>query len=71
VAKLGEMGGYVDSATACYGSSVGLNPDISQNLKVSKGAANTLKPTRKIYTKKKNYSNPKNAFCQKMIFTGK
>jgi hypothetical protein len=53
VAKLGEMGGYVGSAPACYGSSVGLNPDISQNLKVSKGAANTLYSPPKIYKQRR------------------
>jgi hypothetical protein len=39
------MGGQVGSAPACYGSSVGSNPDISQKHKmgdVSKGVANTL-----------------------------
>ncbi len=40
-----EMGGYVDSAPACYGSYLGSNPDISQKYKmgdISKGVANTL-----------------------------
>ena len=46
-----EMGGYVDSAPACYGSSLGSNPDNSQKYKmgdISKGLAN---PPKK-YTKK-------------------
>jgi hypothetical protein len=40
-----EMGGYVGSAPACHGSSLGLNPDISQKYKmgdISKGVAKTL-----------------------------
>ncbi len=40
-----EMGGQVVSAPACYGSSLGSNPDISQKYKVaegSSGVANTL-----------------------------
>jgi hypothetical protein len=41
------MGGSVGSAPACYGSSLGSNPDISQNTfkmgdMVRKGVANTL-----------------------------
>ena len=52
VAKLGrmgglvrEMGGKVDSPLACYDSSLGSNPDISQKDKmaeISKGVGNTL-----------------------------
>jgi hypothetical protein len=41
-----EMGGSVGSAPACYGSSLGSNPDISQKYKmgdISKGVANTKK----------------------------
>jgi hypothetical protein len=38
---------------ACYGSSLGSNPDISQkylrNDIISKGGANTLKPAKKFY----------------------
>jgi hypothetical protein len=40
-----EMGGYFDSAPACYGIYLGSNPDISQKYKmgdISKGIANTL-----------------------------
>jgi hypothetical protein len=40
-----EMGGYVGSAPACYGSSLGSNPDISQKYKMgdlSKVMAYTL-----------------------------
>jgi hypothetical protein len=47
------MGGSVGSAPACYGSSQGLNPDISQKYKmvdISKGVANTL-------TRQKNPQN--------------
>jgi hypothetical protein len=54
VAKLREMGGQVGSAPACYGSSLGSNPDISQKYKmcdISNGLANTLKPAKKIYKK--------------------
>jgi hypothetical protein len=39
------MGGYVGSAPACYGSSLGSNADISQIYKmgdISQGVANTL-----------------------------
>jgi hypothetical protein len=39
------MGGSVVSASVCYGSSLGSNPDISQKYKmgdISKGVANTL-----------------------------
>jgi len=39
------MGGQVVSAPACYGSSLGSNPGISQNYKmgdISKGVAKTL-----------------------------
>ncbi len=41
------------SARACYGSSLGSNPDISQKYKmgdgdISKGVANTLKPEKNI-----------------------
>jgi hypothetical protein len=41
------MGGKVDSAPACFGSSLGSNPAISQKFKmpmsdISKGVANTL-----------------------------
>jgi hypothetical protein len=51
------MGGLVGSAPACYGSSLGSNPDISQNYKkyqnikmgdISKGVANTLLPEKKL-----------------------
>ncbi len=35
MAKLQEMGGYVGSAPACYGSSLDLDPDISQKYKIS------------------------------------
>jgi hypothetical protein len=52
------MGGYVGSAPACYGSSLGSNPDISQKYKMgdlSKGVANTLWYAKK-YTNKKRYS---------------
>jgi hypothetical protein len=62
VAKLGrwvaklvrEMDGELGSAPACYGSSLGSNPDNSQEYKmgdISKGVANTLQPVKK-YTKK-------------------
>ncbi len=54
VAKLREMGGQVGSAPACYGSSLGSNPDMSQKYKmcdISKGLVNTLKPINKIYKK--------------------
>jgi hypothetical protein len=34
VAKFRGMGGQVDSAPACYGSSLGSNPDISQKFKI-------------------------------------
>ncbi len=43
-----EMGGYVGSEPAYYGSSLGSNPDISQNMKkykmgdISKGVANSI-----------------------------
>jgi hypothetical protein len=40
-----EMGGLVGSAPACYGSSLGSNPDISQKYNVgnkSRGVAVTL-----------------------------
>ncbi len=40
-----EMGGLVGSAPACYDSSLGLNPDISQKYKmgdISKEVANTF-----------------------------
>jgi hypothetical protein len=40
-----EMGGLVGSEPACYGSSLGLNPDISQKYKkgdISKEVINTL-----------------------------
>jgi hypothetical protein len=56
VAKLREMGGQVGSAPACYGSSLGSNPDMSQKYKmcdISKGLANTLKPTKKVGIQKK------------------
>jgi hypothetical protein len=48
------MGGQVGSAPACYGSSLGVNRDISQKYKIgdiSKGVPNTLWPLKK-YTKK-------------------
>jgi hypothetical protein len=48
------MGGSVDSAPACYGSSLGSNPDIVQKYKmgdISKGVANTLSPAKKIFKK--------------------
>ncbi len=44
-----EMGGLVGSAPACYSSSLGANPDISQKFKmgdISKGVANTLYPAK-------------------------
>jgi hypothetical protein len=44
------MGGYKYSAPACYGSSLGSNPDISQKCKmvdISKGVANTLQLAKK------------------------
>jgi hypothetical protein len=40
-----EIGGLVGSGSACYGSSLGSDPDISQKYKMRdliKGAANTL-----------------------------
>jgi hypothetical protein len=40
-----EMGGLVNSAPACYGSSLGSKADISQKYKmgdINKGVANTL-----------------------------
>ncbi len=43
--KSREMGGYVGSTPTSNGSSMGSNPDISQNYKmgdISKGVANTL-----------------------------
>jgi hypothetical protein len=46
------MGGQVGSAPACYGSSLGSNPDIAQNTKmgdIAKGVVNTLKPAKNIY----------------------
>ncbi len=49
-----KMGSLVGSAPACYGSSLGSNPDISQKYKmgnISKGVANTLQPAKK-YTNK-------------------
>jgi hypothetical protein len=50
------MGGKVDSAPACYGSSLGSKSrDISQKYKIddiSKGVANTLSRAKKIYNKK-------------------
>ncbi len=48
-----EMGGYVGSAPACYDSSLGSNPDISQIYKmgeISKGVANILYSLLKKYT---------------------
>jgi hypothetical protein len=48
------MGGQVGIAPACFGSSLGSNPDISQKYKVgdiSKGVANTLYPAKKLYKK--------------------
>jgi hypothetical protein len=41
-----EMDGQVGSAPACYGSSLGSNPDISQKHKMGD---NTLKPAKNIY----------------------
>jgi hypothetical protein len=43
--KVREMGSEVGSAPACYGSSMGSNPDITQKYKmgdISNGVANTL-----------------------------
>ncbi len=58
VAIIREMGGYVGSAPAGNGSSLGSNLDISQKDKmgdISKGVvANTLEPAKK-YTKIKKY----------------
>ncbi len=45
IATLEEMGAKVGSATTCSGSSLGSNPDISQNYKmgdIGTGVANTL-----------------------------
>ncbi len=45
------------SEPACYGNSLGSNPDISQKYKmgdISKEVANTLYPAKKIY--KKNFT---------------
>ncbi len=43
MAKFMEMGGYVGRAPALLsGSSLGSNPDISQEYKMGKGVANTL-----------------------------
>jgi hypothetical protein len=45
VAKLREMGGLVGSASVCYGSPLGSNPEISQKYKMggmSKGMADIL-----------------------------
>jgi hypothetical protein len=50
------MGGKVGSALACYGSSQGSNPDISQKYKMDnlgKGVASTLKPAKKYTNKNK------------------
>jgi hypothetical protein len=50
-----NIGDGVCSAPACYGSSLGSNPDIYQKYKIgdiSKGVANALKPAQKnIYQK--------------------
>ncbi len=48
------IGGEIGSAPACYGSSLGLNPYISQKYEIcdmSKRVANILYPAKK-YTKK-------------------
>ncbi len=48
------MGGSVGSAPACYGSTLGSNPDIPQNSKISdisEGVAVSLKPAKKIKIK--------------------
>ncbi len=53
VDKFREMSGSVGSAPACYGSSLGSNPDISQKYKmcdISKGVATHSSPSKK-YTK--------------------
>jgi hypothetical protein len=45
VAKLEEMGGKVGSAPACYGSTLGSNPDIPQKSEmgdISEGVADTI-----------------------------
>jgi hypothetical protein len=45
------MGGLVDSAPACYGSSLCSNPGISKMGDISKGGANTLWLAKKIQKK--------------------
>jgi hypothetical protein len=47
--------GWLSYGDACYGSTLGSNPDISQKYKmgdISKGVDNTLKPAKKY---KKNF----------------
>jgi hypothetical protein len=55
---------------ACYGSSLGSNPDISQKHKIcdiSKGVANTFYPANKIYRKMyEEYSRPALAMVRKL-----
>jgi hypothetical protein len=51
VAKQGD-GGYVGNAPACYGSSLGSNPDISQKHKmgdIRKGVANTHSTKKNVW----------------------
>jgi hypothetical protein len=54
------MGSWAGSTPACYGSSLGSNPDISQKFKmgdISKEVANTLSPAEKIYKKHTQYTS--------------
>jgi hypothetical protein len=55
------MGGLIDSALACSGSSLGSNPDISQkyrNSDIRKGVAKTLQTAKKNIYKKLLVSVP-------------